>query len=197
MIPIKNSAGCTAFVFHYPFLERTEKQYAYHIHDGEEQTDDEYYLLVDDVCIVQQTDDCRRKHGDECHGDCRVFFVGDDVFFGHLAGFEVAPELLLAAHALQSGGEEAQEYLHNKNRPYDSENYRPVRKNIKQIAVPHKTVGKIRTHGAQKQQTAKTQLEIVDIGYERQNFFCFFHIYVLLQKDKIIIPQSTKKCKIK
>ena len=43
IIPIIYLTGDTALVFHYPFLERAEEQYAYHIHDGIEQTYDEYY----------------------------------------------------------------------------------------------------------------------------------------------------------
>ena len=43
IIPVIYLTGDTALVFHYPFLERTEEQYTYHIHDGEEQTYDEYY----------------------------------------------------------------------------------------------------------------------------------------------------------
>ena len=51
-IPIIDAADCTAFILHYPRLERAEKEDAYHITDCICKADQYQYSRIDHFCIV-------------------------------------------------------------------------------------------------------------------------------------------------
>ena len=56
IIPIVNSAACTAFVLHKPGLKGAEEQNADHVANRERKTDQEQNPRIDDMCVVQHTD---------------------------------------------------------------------------------------------------------------------------------------------
>ena len=122
-VPVIYPAAAAAFVHHHPALERTEKEYANHVADRVGKRNQDKHAPVDKALEIKNKDTAIKNEPENKHRTDGFKGAPSQLFSVKItAGAVVLAEVLLASHALQSGGEEAQQNLKRKNhRVYERE----------------------------------------------------------------------------
>ena len=173
VIPVVNTAGAAAFIFHEPCLEWAEEENADHITDRIEQTDEKQNARIEDIGIIKCADDRVQQKPHSGDGKGAFGRIQFDCFvFGRN---EIFSELLLTPHAFIVRGEEAKNHADHKEDPDDTENERSVLADSEGRGVPIGTMENIQPRCREQQERAKNQLEIMQCGYSGEAYLMFGH----------------------
>ena len=115
-VPVVDTAAAAALVHHHPALERAEEENADHVAHRIGQGNKNQQAPVNDTAEIQcknQSIQSDPENNDGKYGPEGAF--SQRLFPCIAAGSVILLEVLLTAHALKLGGEEAQEYFQREN----------------------------------------------------------------------------------
>ena len=127
MVPVENTAGRTAFVFHYK-AERTPNKNANQVAHVEKYRYHKQPEFVDYAGVIQNTDNRNQKNPDKHNLVCRLGCC-NDVFFQFFVIYlfsdwakTVGKQLLRTERNLVLYGDNLQNHIHNPNKPQEMKN---------------------------------------------------------------------------
>ena len=157
VIPVIDPTASAALVLHHPGLEGTEEQDADHITNRIRQTDQHENAGIDHARQIEDTDGAIQQKPEQQH---LKDTPSDERSMPFLGGTEIPSELLLASHAFQARGEEAQNHLDSENRA-DHRQEQRLRADHSERLLRLYTVKEIQHQGGKKQGRSEDQLEIM------------------------------------
>lgn len=156
-VPVVDAAIGAASIFHKPSLEGAEKQNADHIAHAVSKRDKHKNSGIDDLCVVEHTEDGVESDPSRCHREGARTRLQDRRSFAR--GDIIAGKLLLATGAFEVRREKAKRHFHREDNADGPK--KPGRVFIaakKPVAVTY-SIDKVYGRGSEKEQGAKDQLD--------------------------------------